>query len=127
MTKGAYRCEVEGVSLSLSTSTRDITCEPGSSDSCAPLMRAIHPNTSVAAVATQYQTFLEAKQWKVEKKPYNGTRANGKTFEGMELHAEKGDRFMNTTIYQLADTLTEATTIHADKSKSPGGSAATKP
>lgn len=110
MTKGAHSCAVEGTSK-----LAGVSCTIGDA-SCMPTMRTIHGNMQHDAVAKQYATFLEAAGWKVVQKPYDGKRANGKTFTGTQVRAEKGDRVLLTRVYMLADTLAEANTMAVDRS-----------
>jgi hypothetical protein len=119
MTQGAS-CEVEGaVVVDKDLVLPNLHCEIGNKN-CVAQMRNLHSNLQPDGVVKQYQTWLEARGWKVEQKPYEGKRQNGKTFQGVKMHAEKGDKVLLTTVYMLADTLAEATTMAVDKTKATG-------
>jgi hypothetical protein len=120
MTHGAYSCDVEGVLVvDKDLVMPNLHCEIGNKN-CLAQMRTLHSQMQPADVVKQYQTWLEPKGWKVEQTPYEGKRQNGKTFQGLKMRAEKGDKVLLTTVYMFADTLAEATTMAIDKAKAKG-------
>ena len=71
---------------------------------------ASHGDTTVDAVVTKYQGFLEGQGWKVSVKDHKGERANGKPYEGKIMAAEKGGKTAATIVYPLSDKLIETVT-----------------
>ncbi|MEZ4222121.1 MAG: hypothetical protein R3B13_14395 [Polyangiaceae bacterium] len=114
MTKGAHSCDVEGHSAIGDFVDPNLRCEIGDKD-CVANMHTIHPNMQPEAVVAQYKAFLEPAGWTVTQGTYDGTRGNGKPFKGVTMRAEKGDRFLISKVYMLADTLAEANTIAVDR------------
>ena len=69
---------------------------------------ASHGDTSVADITAKYQAFLEKDGWtgvKIEDK--HGTRANGNSYEGKIITAEKSGKNVSTLIYPLSVNLIE--------------------
>lgn len=114
MTKGAHSCDVEGHSSIGGLVDPSLRCEIGT-ENCVANMHTIHPNMQPAEVIAQYKAFLEPAGWKVTESTYEGKRGNGKPFTGMKMRAEKGDKFLISQVYMLADTLAEANTILVDR------------
>jgi hypothetical protein len=93
MTEGAHSCMVM----------------PSPADGAMEMI-ATYGDTTVDSVAGRYKTWLEGQKWTVEMKPHQGTRANGKPYEGQVIKASSGDKTALTLIYPLGDTLIETVT-----------------
>jgi len=65
-------------------------------------------DTTVADVTAKYQAFLEKDGWtNIKTEDKHGTRANGKSYEGKIIKAEKAGKKVGTLIYPLSDKLIE--------------------
>jgi hypothetical protein len=110
MTEGAFNCSIDGNSEIAGQIDDSLTCEVGAKD-CAASMHAIHPKTTVAAVAPRYKAFLEAHQWTVEEKKISGKFGNGKPYEGLQFVAKNGDKGLVTRVVPFGDDMVETTTL----------------
>jgi hypothetical protein len=71
---------------------------------------ASHGDTTVDAITTKYQAFLEKDGWKVSVEEKTGQRSNGKSYQGKTVTADKGGKKVTTLVYPLTDKLIESVT-----------------
>ena len=71
---------------------------------------ASHGSTTVDKVTDKYKAFLEKDGWTVTVEDKHGSRANGKSYDGKAISAEKGGKKATTLVYPLAGDLIETDT-----------------
>ncbi len=72
---------------------------------------ATHPDMSIDKVAEAYKTKLEAAKYEVKLEEHNGTRSNGKTYEGKRLLLKKDGKKAGVVVYPLSENIVETVTV----------------